>query len=32
MDTNTYEMRLAQWMRTIKECNASGLQKEEWCK
>lgn len=31
MDNTTYEMRLAQWTKLIQECNASGLQKLDWC-
>ena len=31
MDKITYEMRLSNWTKLIRECNASGLAKKQWC-
>ena len=32
MDQSTHEVRVKEWSALIRECNASGLNKNQWCK
>lgn len=32
MDQSTHEIRTQQWAEMIRQCNASGLTRKEWCR